>query len=129
MSESVYAGLSRREREIMEILYQHGRCTAAEVRGQMAEPPSYSAVRALLRALEEKRHIRHESDGPRYRYFPRQPVTRARRAAVQNLVQTFFDGSPTATVATLLDVSASQLSAADFDRLTALISDARKKGR
>src|SRR6187401_3697396 len=85
--------LSRRERQILDILYAKSSATAAEVREAMADPPSYSAVRALLRILEEKGHARHEVDGPRYVYLPRLDRDKARQSAMRHLVQTFFDGS------------------------------------
>jgi predicted transcriptional regulator len=121
--------LSRRERQIMDVLYRRGRATAAEILGELPEPPSYSAVRAMLRVLEEKKHIRHEEKDLRYVYLPVVPREKARRSAVTHLLDTFFDGSAEQAVATLLDVSARDLKPADFDRLAALIEQARKEGR
>jgi predicted transcriptional regulator len=121
--------LSRRERQIMDILYRRGRASVAEVHHEMPEPPSYSAVRAMLRVLEKKKHIRHEEKDLRYVYIPLIPREKARRSAVAHLLQTFFDGSAEQAVATLLDVSGRDLSEEDFDRLTALIDKARKEGR
>ncbi|MBL0219810.1 MAG: BlaI/MecI/CopY family transcriptional regulator [Myxococcales bacterium] len=121
--------LSRREREIMEVLYGAEGLTAAEVRERMADPPGYSAVRALLRILEEKGHITHEERGPRYVFSPVVSRTKARRSALKSLVQTFFGGSPEQAMAALIDESRSKLSAAELDRLAALIADARKEGR
>jgi len=121
--------LSRRERQIMDILYLRGRAAAAEVREELADPPSYSAVRALLRVLEEKGHIRHEQDGPRYVYLPTVPREQARESALRHLVRTFFDGSVTGAVAALLDAEAAELAPEDYDRLTELIEQAKEEGR
>jgi len=123
--------LSRREREIMDVIYgaPGGRATAAEVLEQLADPPSYSAVRALLRVLEEKGHLRHEEDGPRYVFLPTIPRERARESALRQMLQTFFDGSTEQAVAALLDLSSTRLSDAELVRLSRLIADARKEGR
>lgn len=128
MSEETNAQLSRREREIMDVIYRRGRATAAEVLDQLAEPPSYSAVRALLRVLEEKGHLRHEEDGQRYVFLPTVPLERARRSALRQLLHTFFDGSTEQAVAALLDLSSTRLSDAELERLSQLIADARKEG-
>src|SRR3954454_14774497 len=96
-------GLSRRERQIMDVIYRRGRATAAEVLEDMPDPPSYSAVRAMLRLLEEKGHVRHEQDGPRYVFLPTVHRDRASRSALTHVVRTFFDGSPTDAMAALLD--------------------------
>jgi predicted transcriptional regulator len=120
---------SRRERQIMDVLYRRGRATAAEILEGIPDPPSYSAVRAMLRVLEEKKHIRHEEKDLRYVYLPVVPREKARRSAVTHLVNTFFDGSTEQAVATLLNVSARDLKEEDFDRLAALIEEARKEGR
>lgn len=121
--------LSRREREIMDVIYRRGRATAADVRAALADPPSYSAVRALLRVLEEKGHLTHEQDGPRYVFLPTVSRDRARRSALRQLLATFFDDSPEQAVAALLDVSASRLTDDELDRLAALIGQARGEGR
>lgn len=121
--------LSRREREIMDILYASGPLTAAQVREQMPSPPGNSAVRAQLRILEEKGHIRHKERGPRYVFSPVVPRAKAQRSALSTLVQTFFGGSPEKAVAALIDDSQSQLSNDELDRLAALIRAARKKGQ
>jgi BlaI family transcriptional regulator, penicillinase repressor len=120
---------SRRERQIMDVLYRKGRATAAEILEEIPDPPGYSAVRAMLRVLEEKKHIRHEEKDLRYVYMPVVPREKARRSAVTHLLETFFDGSTEQAVATLLNVSARDLKAEDFDRLAALIEEARKEGR
>jgi predicted transcriptional regulator len=117
--------LSRRERQIMDVLYQKGKATALEVQESLPDPPSYSAVRALLRILEDKGHIRHEQDGPRYVFTPKLPRDKARRSAIRHMMETFFEGSPEQAVAALLDVSSSKLSQEDLDRLAQLIENAR----
>ena len=122
------AQLSRRERQIMDVIYRRGRATAAEVLEGLPDPPSYSAVRALLRLLEEKGHVHHEQDGPRYVYVPTVARDRARRTALKHVVRTFFDGSATEAVAALLD-GETRLADAELDRLSALIEQARKEGR
>jgi BlaI family transcriptional regulator, penicillinase repressor len=119
--------LSRRERQIMDIIYARGQASAAEVTAALADPPSYSAVRALLRILEEKGHVRHQQDGPRYVFLPTVPRDRARRSALKNVVRTFFDGSAAQAAAALLDQA--RLSDEEFNRLAALIDKARKEGR
>ena len=113
----------------MDILYRRGRATAAEIHENLPDPPSYSAVRAMLRVLEEKKHVRHEEKDLRYVFIPTVPREKARRSAIAHVVDTFFEGSAEAAVATLLDLSSRKLSDADFDRLTALIEKARKEGR
>jgi len=120
--------LSRRERQILDILYQRGQATAAEVQTALPEPPSYSAVRALLRILEEKGHVRHEQDGPRYVYVPTVARDNAQRSALRHVLQTFFDGSAEQAISALLDGSSAKLSAAELDRLARLIETARKSG-
>ena len=129
MAKKDEAQLSRRERQIMEIVYRKGSATAAEVHAELADPPSYSAVRALLRVLEEKGHLRHRQDGPRYVFSPTVPRDRARRTALQRLVGTFFAGSVTDTVAALLDLESARLDDAELERLSALVADAQTKGK
>jgi BlaI family penicillinase repressor len=121
--------LSRRERQIMDALYRRGRATAAEILEEIPDPPGYSAVRAMLRVLEEKGHIRHEAEDLRYVYMPVVPRDKARRSAALHMLDTFFDGSAEQAVATLLNVSARNLSKDDFDRLAALVEKARQEGR
>lgn len=113
----------------MDVLYRRGRATAAQILAEIPDPPSYSAVRAMLRVLEEKKHIRHEEKDLRYVYLPVVPREKVRRSAVTHLVNTFFDGSTEQAVATLLSVSAADLTEEDFNRLAALIEQARKDGR
>jgi predicted transcriptional regulator len=129
MSRPKGPGMSRRERQIMDVVYRHGQATAAEVLAELPDPPSYSAVRAILRVLEEKGHLRHEQQGPRYVFLPTVPREKARRSALKQLVRTFFDGSTEQTVAALLDMAASRLSDEELDRLSQLINQARKEGR
>lgn len=121
--------LSRREREIMDVLYAADGLTAAEVRERMPDPPGYSAVRTMLRILEDKGHVRHEERGPRYVFSPVVSRARASRSALKALVQTFFDGSPEQAVAALIDESRAKLGRAELDRLAKLIDAARKDGR
>ncbi|MEM6783373.1 MAG: BlaI/MecI/CopY family transcriptional regulator [Bacteroidota bacterium] len=121
--------LSRRERQIMDIVYRTNEATAAEVRAALPDAPSYSAVRALLRILEEKGHLAHTQDGPRYVYRPTVAPEKARTSALRHLLDTFFDNSAERAVAALLDLKSDQLSVADLDRLTRLIDDAKNEGR
>jgi BlaI family transcriptional regulator, penicillinase repressor len=120
--------LSRRERQILDILYQRGSATAADVQHQLPDPPCYSAVRALLRILEDKGHVRHEQDGPRYVYVPTVPRDNAQRSALRHMLHTFFNGSAEQAISTLLDDASSRLSRAELDRLARLIETARKNG-
>jgi len=120
--------VSRRERQILDVLYRAGQATAADVQRLIPDPPSYSAVRALLRILEAKGHIRHEQDGSRYVYLPRVGRERVKRPALRHLLNTFFEGSATQAIAAILDDSAGQLSDEDLDRLQSMIDRARKDG-
>ena len=113
----------------MDILYRRGRATVGDILEELPDPPSYSAVRAMLRVLEEKKHIRHEEKDLRYVYLPVVSREKARRSAIAHLLDTFFDGSTEQAVATLLSVSARDLKQEDFNRLAALIEQARKEGR
>src|ERR1043166_8333588 len=128
MTEKSHQHLSRRERQIMDAIYKLGQATAAEVLEDIPDPPSYSAVRAMLRLLEEKGHVRHEQDGPRYIFLPTINRDRARKTALKHVVRTFFDGSATDAVAALLDGDG-QLSGSELDRLSVMIENARKEGR
>ena len=121
------AELSRRERQIIDILYHQGRATAAEVQAKLPDSPSYSAVRGLLRILEEKGHIKHEEQGPRYVYLPKVPKEKASRSALHHLLETFFQGSVEQAVTALLDEHSTQLSDEELSRIAARI-DAAKKG-
>jgi len=121
--------LSRRERQIMDVIYALQEATVNQVLERLPNPPGYSAVRALLRVLEQKGHLAHRSDGPRYVYAPTWPREKARRSALKHLLQTFFDDSTEDVVAALLDISEDNLSAEDYGRLMELIEKARKEGR
>src|SRR5918993_1158614 len=128
MSKSLHSVLTRRERQIMDILFRRGRATAAEVMEELPGEPSYSTVRTQLRVLEEKGHVRHEEDGVRFIYAP--AVTRqvARKSALRHLVETFFDGSPEKAVAALLGGEGSKLTDEQLDRIASMIGKARKDG-
>jgi predicted transcriptional regulator len=121
--------LSRRERQIMDIVFRHGKVTIREVLDELPDPPSYSAVRALVRVLEEKGHLRHAQDGPRYVYMPTQDRSRVRSSALAHVVDTFFSGSATEAVAALLGMQGRELSDGELDELSAMIDQARKEGR
>jgi predicted transcriptional regulator len=110
----------------MDIVHRRGRATAAEVLSDLPDPPSYSAVRAFLRLLEERGHLRHEQDGPRYVYMPTERRERARKRALNHVVSTFFDGSPSDAVAALLE-SDTRLTKTDLDRLSQMIEKARER--
>ncbi len=113
----------------MDVIYRLGRATAAEVMDNLPDPPGYSAVRALLRVLEEKGHLQHQQDGPRYVFEPTVPRELARQSALRQIVSTFFDGSAEQAVAALLDLPAARLSAAELDRLAGIIAQAKREGR
>ncbi|MEY2429348.1 MAG: hypothetical protein QOJ40_2233 [Verrucomicrobiota bacterium] len=121
--------LSRRERQIMDALHANGQATAAEVLAALPAPPGYSAVRALLRILEEKGHVRHRREGARYVYVPRTSPETARRSALKRVVSTFFQGSVAQTMAALLETADTELSEIELTRLQQLIKKARKEGR
>jgi BlaI family transcriptional regulator, penicillinase repressor len=126
MTAKTHINLSRRERQIMDILHARGQATAAEVMELLPNAPSYSAVRALLRLMEEKGYLRHETEGAKYVYLPTLAREKARKSALK---QMFFDGSTEQAVAALLDLSKPKLSQDELDRLSALIAEARKEGR
>lgn len=128
MSRPPLQDLSRRERQIIDILYAQGRATAAEVQAALPDPPSYSAVRAMLRILEDKGHIRHEQDGPRYVYVPTVARDSAKKSAMRHVLQTFFDGSASQAISALLDDPRANFSDAELDRLAGMIDKARKAG-
>ncbi len=129
MGHQSHADLSRRERQIIDILYAQGRATAADVQAALPDPPSYSAVRAMLRILEEKGHVRHEQDGPRYVFLPTVARDNAKKSAMRHMVQTFFEGSASQAISALLDDHNAKLSDAELDRLSRLIAQARKGAR
>lgn len=128
MPRLLHAALTRRERQIMDILYRRGRATAAEVMEDLTGTPSYSTVRTQLRVLEAKGHVRHEEEGLRYVYAPAVPRHAARRSALRHLVDTFFDGSTEKAVSALLGGEGARLSDDELDRLAGLIEKARKEG-
>ena len=121
--------LSRRERQILDILYQREKASASDVREAMEDPPSYSAVRTLLGVLEEKGHIQHEADGLKYVYSPTVPKEKAWRSVMKHMMDTYFGGSPEQAVAALLDVSSGQLKREDLNRMAAMIEKAKKEGK
>jgi BlaI family penicillinase repressor len=128
MSPRPDLNLSRRERQIMDILFTQGRATAAEVMAALPDPPSYSAVRAMLRILEDKGHVRHEQDGPRYVYAPTVARESAKKSAIRHVLSTFFEGSASQAISALLDEDGAKLSDAELDRLARMIERARKGG-
>src|SRR5215470_12527172 len=128
MAMSRDRALTRRERQIMDILFRRGRATAAEVMSELPGDPSYSTVRTQLRVLEEKGHVRHEEEGLRYVYMPAVRVHAARKSALKHLVDTFFDGSAEKAVAALLGGEAAKVSNEELDRIAELIAKARKGG-
>ncbi len=129
MAKVVAPALSRRERQIMDVLYRSGRATAAEVQAGMPDAPSYSAVRTMLRILEEKGHVRHEPDGPRYVYIPTVARDKVKRSALKHVVNTFFEGSASQVMAALVELSPRDLDDEEIARLRQLIDNAKKKKR
>jgi predicted transcriptional regulator len=129
MSRNLHSTLSRRERQIMDILFRRGRATAAEVMGDLPSDAGYSTVRTQLRVLEAKGHVRHEEHGLRYVYMPTVPRHSARRSALKHLVETFFDGSNANVVAALLGGEGHRLSDDDLDRIATLVENARREPR
>ena len=127
MTVKAHDHLSRRERQIMDIIHRLGKVTATEVMEALPNPPSYSTVRALLRLMEDKGYLRHETDGTKYVYLPTVAREKALQSALKQMVQTFFDGSTEQAVAALL--SKSKLKQDELDRLSVLIEAARKEGR
>ena len=127
MRKDTHRNLIRRERQIMDILYQRGRASASEIHQALPDAPTYSAVRAKLRVLEEKGHIRHEEEALRYVYVPTMPRDTARKSALRHLVSTFFEGSVEDAMAALLDLSSVKLSPAELDRIQGIIDQAKKE--
>jgi predicted transcriptional regulator len=119
--------LSRRERQVLDAIYRAGRATCAEVQKTMTDPPSYSAVRTFLRILEDKKIVRHEQDGARYVYIPTVEKARASRSALRHVLNTFFAGSVTQAISALLDEDSKHLSEQDWQRLSAMIEEARRE--
>ncbi|KPL00196.1 MAG: CopY family transcriptional regulator [Planctomycetes bacterium SM23_65] len=128
MARKSHAELSRRERQIMDIIYRRGEASVAQVLEDLPDTPTYSTVRTLLRILEEKGHLKHAKDGPRYVYRPTRPRSQAARSALKRLLETFFDGSAEKAVTALLDVSDANLTPDELQRLAKLIEKARKEG-
>src|SRR5580765_2236763 len=126
MSKSRHATLARRERQIMDVLYRRGRATAAEVMEELPGDPSYSTVRTQLRVLEEKGHVRHEEQGPRYVYIPAVPLQSARKSALRHVMDTFFDGSAEKVIAALLGGEGARLSEKDLERIAQLAAKAKR---
>ena len=128
MASALHEKLSRRERQIMDAIYRIGKATAAQVMDEIPDPPSYSAVRAMLRILEEKGHLQHEKMGTRYIYKPTVSQKRAKKSALNHVLTTFFGGSVTQAMAALIDLS-DDLPQEELDRLSALIDNAKQEGR
>ena len=122
-------GLSRRERQIMDVIYRMGEAAVSEVRDEMEDAPSYSAVRAMLRILEETGQLPHRQDGPRYVYGPVRPIEEATESALERVLSTFFEGSAERAMAALLDMSSTRMSSDELDRLSKMIEAAREEGR
>lgn len=129
MSDETQTNLSRRERQIMDAIYRLGRCSVTDVMENIPDPPSYSAVRAMLGILENKGHLTHEQEGAKYVYLPVVARERARKTALKSLVQTFFDGSSREAIAALLEMPEAKLSKGELDVLQELIDKAKKEGR
>ena len=126
---STAGSLSRRERQIMDILYQRGKASASDVREAMEAAPGYSAVRAMLRVLEEKGHVRHQAEGLKYVYVPVVAPDKAKQSAVKHVMETFFNGSAEQIVAALLDGSSTRLTREELDRMSEMIEQAKKEGK
>jgi predicted transcriptional regulator len=129
MAQPLHSSLSRRERQIMDILYRLGRATVNEVMAELPGEPNYSTVRTQLRVLETKGHVRHEEQGLRYVYIPTAPRYSVRQSALKHLMETFFEGSAEKMLSTLLGSEAARLSDEDLDRLAQLIAKARRERR
>jgi BlaI family transcriptional regulator, penicillinase repressor len=128
LNRSTHENLTRRERQIMDVIYRRGEASAAEVQEGLPDPPSYSAVRAMLRKLEEKGHVEHFEQGARYIYWPTVARYSAQGSALRRLVRTFFDDSPARMVAALVDMKGDELTEDELERISEVIANARKKG-
>jgi BlaI family penicillinase repressor len=126
---AIHADLGRRERQIMDVVFRLSKASVSEVLEELPDPPSYSAVRGMLRLLEDKGHVRHEQDGLRYVYLPTAGQEQAQNSALRHMVRTFFGGSASAAAATLLELPDAKLSSADVTRLQKLIKQAKSEGR
>ena len=129
MTSEKHLQLGRRERQIMDVVYRRGEASVAEVRGDLPDPPSYSAVRGMLGLLEDKGYLRHQQQGLKYVYRPADDASEVRDSALQHMVRTFFGGSPERAVAALLEMSDSKLSAKEKHYLSQLIKKAQQEGR
>lgn len=129
MSNEKHQQLGRRERQIMDVVYRHGRATVNEVLAELPDPPTYSAVRGMLRLLEEKGFLRHEQEGLKYVYLPMDDTRQVRANALRHMVRTFFGGSPEQAVAALIEMSDTRLSSKDKQHLLQLIKKAQQEGR
>ena len=128
-SAPLAADLGRRERQILDVVYRLGRASVADVRGELPDPPSYSAVRGMLNLLKDKGHLRHEADGLRYVYLPVVEPAEARRSALAHVVRTFFGGSQAEAASALFDLPDQKLSRDELARLSRLVQQAMKEGR
>jgi predicted transcriptional regulator len=129
MDATPHLQLSRRERQIMDVIYARGSATVSDVQADLPDPPGYSAVRAMLGKLERKGYLEHEEDGPRYVYVPTVAREEVQETALQRMMRTFFDGSPARTVAAILDLSAAELSDSEIDEMAHLVEQARRRGK
>lgn len=129
MKNKLITHLSRRERQIMDIIYQKGEATVAEVRKLLLDPPSYSSVRALLSVLEKKEFVKHKELGRRYIYYPTVALDRVKRSALKHLMETFFDDSAERVMAALLNIRGTSLSEKELERMARLIEEAKKEGK
>ena len=129
VSRAPERGLSRRERQIMEVIYRRRQATSADVLEDLPDPPSYSAVRAMLRVLEEKGHVKHQAEGLKYVYVPTVARDKAKRSAVKHVMETFFNGSAEQIVAALLDVASTRLTREELDRMSEMIEKAKEEGK
>jgi predicted transcriptional regulator len=129
MKEDIAIQLGRRERQIVEVLYKLGKASVAEVLASLPDPPSYSAVRGMLTLLEDKGFVRHKRDGMRYVYTPAIAASKARQSALRQLVSTFFEGSPVAAAAALLEMSGQKLSPEEREHLSSLIARREQEGK
>ncbi len=129
MSPTNIQNFSRRERQIMDVIYRQGEATAAEVISQIPEPPGYSTVRTLLGVLERKGHLEHHRRGHHYVYRPTTPVEKASNSVLEHVMDTFFNGSASRVVSAILDISDAQLSPTEYDKILAIVETAKKEGR
>ena len=129
MKNGALAKVSRRERQILDVLFRKGEATAAEIEAELEDAPSYSAVRALLRIMEDKGHVRHREDGPRYVYMPAVEPEAARRSALRHVLDTFFEGSAAGAMAAMLGDEGIRVSKEELARMEALLRSAKKGGR